>query len=77
MQPEAERPKNPYAAELGRSGGQRRMAQLNPLQRSELSKHALRARWHPREFQAEKEKAQRQAYLIRQALKDDGQLPLV
>lgn len=77
MQPELEQPKNPYAAELGRSGGQKRMAQLNDQERSTLSKHALRARWHPREFQAEREKAQRQAYLIRQALKDDGQLPLV
>jgi hypothetical protein len=77
MQPEPEHQKNPYAAELGRSGGQKRMAQLNALQRSELSKHALWARWHPREFQAEKEKAQRQAYLIQQVLKDDKQLPLV
>lgn len=77
MQPEPEHQKNPYAAELGRSGGQKRMAQLNDLERSLLSKHALQARWHPREFQAEREKAQRQAYLIRQALKDDGQLPLI
>jgi hypothetical protein len=75
MQPEQQ--KNPYAAELGRSGGQQRMAQLNTQERSILSKHALRARWHPREFQAEKEKAQRQVYLIKQILKDDKQLPLV
>ena len=52
------------------------MAQLNELQRSELSKHALRAPGAPHELQAEKKKAQRQAYLIRQALKDDGQYPL-
>jgi hypothetical protein len=77
MQPEPEHQKNPYAAELGRSGGRRRMAQLNSLQRSKLSRHALWARWHPREFQAEREKAERRAYLIRQALKDDEQLPLV
>ena len=77
MQPELEHQKNHHAAELGRSGGQRRMAQLNAMQRSELSKHALWARWHPREFQTEKEKAQRQVYLIKQALKDSKQLPLV
>ena len=77
MQPEVEHPKNPYAVELGRGGGRKRMAQLNTQQRSKLSKHALWARWHPREFQAEKEKAQRQVYLIQQILKDDKQLPLV
>ena len=77
MQPEPEHPKNPYAAELGRSGGQKRMAQLNAAERSALSKHALWARWHPREFQAGREKAERQVYLIKQILKDDKQLPLV
>lgn len=75
MQPE--HPKNPNAIELGRSGGQKRMAQLNSQQRSVLSKHALWARWHRREFQAEKEKAQRQVYLIQQILKDDKQLSLI
>ncbi len=77
MQPEPEHQKNPYAAELGRSGGQKRMAQLNSQERSALSKHALWARWHPREFQAEKEKAQRQAYLIQQILQNNQQLPLI
>ena len=57
MQPEPEHQKNPYAAELGRSGGKQRMAQLNVQERSVLSKHALRARWHRREYDAEKEKA--------------------
>ena len=75
MQPQQH--KNPRAVELGSLGGKKRMEQLSAQERSALSKHALRARWHPREFQAEKEKAQRQAYLIRQALKDDGQLSLV
>ena len=70
MQPAPEHQKNPYAAELGRSGGKKRMAQLNSQQRSALSKQALRARWHPREFQAEKEKARRLAGLIQQALRD-------
>lgn len=80
MQPEPEQQKNPYAVELGRSGGQKRMAQLNSQQRSVFSKHALRARWHRREFEAEKEDAQRKAYLFQQALQalqNDKQLPLV
>ena len=80
MQSEPEHPKNPYAAELGKSGGQKRMAQLNSQQRSEFSKLALRARWHRREFEAEKEDAQRKAYLFQQALQalqNDKQLPLI
>jgi hypothetical protein len=80
MQPESEHQKNPHAAELGRSGGHKRMAQLNSRQRSEFSKHALRARWRRREFEAEKEEAQRKAYLFQQALQalqNDKQLPLV
>jgi hypothetical protein len=80
MQPELEHPKNPYAVELGKSGGQKRMAQLNSQQRSVFSKHALRARWHRREFEAEKEEAQRKAYLFQQALQalqNDKQLPLI
>jgi hypothetical protein len=80
MQSEPEHPKNPYAVELGKSGGQKRMAQLNSQQRSVFSKHALRARWHRREFEAEKEEARRKAYLFQQALQalqNDKQLPLV
>ena len=80
MQAEPEQSKNPYAVELGRSGGQKRMAQLNSQQRSVFSKHALRARWHRREFEAEKEEAQRKAYLFQQALQrlqNDKQLPLI
>ena len=69
--------KDPRAAALGQRGGQKRMAQLNAQERSVFSKHALRARWHRREFQAEREKAERQVYLIKQILKDDKQLPLV
>ena len=75
MQPEPQ--KNIHAAELGRVGGQKRMAQLNAVERSALSKHALRTRWHPQEVQAAKEKAQEQAFLIQQILKNDKQLPLV
>ncbi len=75
MQPEPQ--KNIHAAELGIRGGKKRMAQLNAAERSALSKHALRARWHPREAQAAREKAQELAYLIQQTLKNGRQLPLV
>ncbi len=75
MQPEPQ--KNIHAAELGRQGGKKRMEQLNVTERSALSKHALRARWHPREAQAEREKAQEIANLVQQALKNSRQLPLV
>jgi len=75
MQPEPH--KNIHAAELGRQGGKKRMEQLNDAERSALSKHALRARWHPREAQAEREKAQEIANLVQQALKNSRQLPLV
>jgi hypothetical protein len=73
-------PKNIHAAELGIRGGKKRMAQLNATERSEFSKLALRARWHRREYEAEKEDAQRKAYLFQQALQalqNDKQLPLV
>ena len=74
MQPEP--PKNIHAAELGIRGGKKRMAQLNAEQRSALSKHALWTRWHPREAQAAREKAQQIANLVQQAL-NGKQLPLV
>ena len=38
--------------------------------------HAARSRWHPREAQAAREKAQEITYLIKQAL-NGKQLPLV
>jgi hypothetical protein len=63
-------PKNPYAAELGRQGGQKRMEQLSAPERSALAKHAARSRWHPQEAQAAREKAQEITYLVTQALKD-------
>ena len=69
--------KNIHAAELGRQGGQKRMEQLNAQERSALAKYAARSRWHPREAQAAREKAQEITYLIKQALKDGRQLPLV
>jgi len=42
-----------------------------------LARYAAKAHWHPREVQAEKEKAQEQAYLIQQILKNSKQLPLI
>ena len=66
-----------HTAALGQRGGQQRMKQLNAQERSALARHAARARWHPREAQAEREKAQEIAYLITQALKDGRQLPLI
>jgi hypothetical protein len=74
MQPEPQ--KNINAAELGSRGGQKRMEQLNAAERSALARHAARTRWHPREAQAAREKAQEITYLIKQALKDGRQLPL-
>jgi hypothetical protein len=74
---QAEPQKNIHAAELGSRGGQKRMEQLSAQERSALAKHAARARWHPREAQAEREKAQELAYLIQQALKSGKQLPLI
>ncbi len=61
---------NELTVETGRRGGQKRMAQLSDQGRSDLGKLAARARWHPDEFQAEKDKARRLADLIQQALKD-------
>ncbi len=62
-----------YAAALG----QQRMKQLNAQERSAIARHAAKARWHPREAQAARERAQEIACLITQALKDGKQLPLV
>jgi hypothetical protein len=69
--------KNIHAAELGRQGGQKRMEQLNAQERSALAKYAARSRWHPREAQAIRERAQEITYLVQQALKNGKQLPLV
>ena len=52
------------------------MAQLNTQECSVLAKYAARARWHPREAQAAKERAEEIVYLIKEALKGGGQPPL-
>ncbi len=75
MQPEHH--KDAHAAELGRHGGKKCMEQLNAQERSALAKHAVRSRWHPCEAQAARERAEEITYLIKQALKDGKQLPLI
>ncbi len=75
MQPDHH--KNTYATELGRLGGYRRAERLTAQERSAISRHAARSRWHPREAQAARAQAQEQAYLIQQILKNGRQLPLV
>lgn len=74
MEPQPQ--KDLHAADLGRRGGQKRMANLSPADRSALSKHALRARWHRRQFTAEQERAREITYTVLQALKNEKQLPL-
>ena len=62
--------KDPRAAALGQRGGQKRMAQLNSLERSALAKHAARARWHPLEAKAQRERAEELARVVKQAIDD-------
>jgi hypothetical protein len=67
---------NALTAETGKRGGLKRAEQQSAEERSALARYAARARWHPQEAQAAKEKAQELAYLIKQAL-NGKQLPLV
>jgi len=69
--------KDPHAAALGQRGGQVRAERLSAQERSAISRHAAWSRHHPREAQAARERAQEQAYLIQQILKNGKQLPLV
>ena len=72
MQPEqhSEHIKDPRAAALGQRGGQKRMAQLSTHERSALAKHAARARWHPLEAKAQRERAEELARVVKQAIDD-------
>ena len=72
MQPEPlqEHVKDPRAAATGKIGGQKRMAELNSQERSALAKYAARARWHPREAQAAKERLEELARVVKQAIDD-------
>ena len=67
---------NGLTAETGRQGGLKRAERQSAEERRALARHAARSRWHPREAQAAKEKAQEITYLIKQAL-NGKQLPLV
>jgi hypothetical protein len=70
QEPQPEHLKDLHAAALGQLGGQKRMAQLNSQGRSALARHAARARWHPREAQAEKERLEELARVVKQAIDD-------
>ena len=74
---EPEHYNNSLTAETGRQGGLKRAERQSAEERSALARYAARARWHPQQAQAAKEKAQEITYLIKQALKDGRQLPLV
>jgi hypothetical protein len=68
QEPLQEQMKDPRSAAQGKIGGQIRMAQLNSQERSALAKYAARARWHPREAQAAKERAEELARVVKQAI---------
>ena len=74
---QADPQQNIQAALLGQRGGYKRAERLSAQERSAISRHAARARWHPREAEAAREKAQEITYLVQQALKNGKQLPLV
>ena len=74
---EQEQHNKSLTAETGRRGGLKRAERQSAEERSALSRHAARSRWHPREAQEIRERAQEITNLVRQALKDDKQLPLV
>lgn len=64
-------------AETGRQGGLTRAARQTAEERRALARYAAKARWHPQEAQAIRERAQEITNLVKQALKDSKQLPLV
>jgi hypothetical protein len=70
---EPEHLNNALTAETGRRGGLKRAERQSAEERIALARYAARSRWHPREAQAAREKAQEITYLIKQALKDGRQ----
>jgi hypothetical protein len=60
--------KDPRAAAQGKIGGQKRMAQLNSQERSALARYAARARWHPLEAKAQRERDEELARVVKQAI---------
>jgi hypothetical protein len=69
--------KNELTAETGRRSGLKRAERQSAEKRSALARYAARSRWHPREAQEIRERAQEITNLVKQALKDGRQLPLV
>jgi len=67
---EPEHHKNELTAETGRRGGLKRAERQSAQERSALARHTARPRWHPREAQAIRERAQEITQLVKQALKD-------
>ena len=55
---EPEHHDNALTAETGRRGGLKRAEWQTAEERSALARHAARSRWHPREAQEAREKAQ-------------------
>jgi hypothetical protein len=74
---EPEHDNNALTAETGRRGGLKRAERQSAQERSALASYAARSRWHPQEAREAREKAQEITFLIKQALKDGRQLPLV
>jgi hypothetical protein len=67
---------NALTAETGRLGGLKRAERQSAEERSALARYAAKARWHPQEAQAIRERAQEITHLVKQAL-NGKQLPLV
>ena len=61
---ETDQHNNALTAETGRQGGLTRAARQSADERRALASHAARSRWHPREAQAAREKAQEITYLV-------------
>jgi len=68
---------NALTAETGRHGGLKRAERQSADERSALARYAAKARWHPREAQEIRERAQEITNLVKLALKDGRQLPLI
>ncbi len=67
---EPEHHNNTLTAETGRRGGLKRAERQSAEERSALARYAAKARWHPREAQEKRERAQEITNLVKQALKD-------
>lgn len=68
---------NTLTAETGRRGGLTRAARQTPEERRALARLAAKSRWHPQEAQAIRERAQEITNLVKLALNNSKQLPLI